>query len=305
MRFKLRHMEVFRAVMLTGSINAASKLLFVSQPAVSKLVSHIETTLGLRLFERSKGRLLPTAEAHALFREVEQVYQAAARVDQFAHALALGPSSLLRVSCSASLAMSVVAPALVELKEKLPDLTVGWQTTLMAEMPMELLSKEVEVAVAAMPITHEHLENVPFMFGRMVCVMPEGHRLQARETVSLAELQNENVVLFKRDIPFGTAIAQACQQAGVEIKSTLDVMRADQAMALVAGGLGVTIVDNFSTAGSSLVVRPLREEIALTAQFVYSRFAPPSRNASLFMHEVYKRARSLGQAVPDAALPEI
>lgn len=304
MRFKLRHMEVFRAVMLTGSINAASKLLFVSQPAVSKLVSHVETTLGLRLFERSKGRLVPTAEAHALFREVEQVYQAAVRVDEFAHALALGPSSLLRVSCSASLAMSVVAPALVELKRKLPALTVSWQTTLMADMPMELLSKEAEVAIAAMPVLHEHLENVPFMYGNMVCAMPKGHRLEAQQIVSLADLANEPVVLFKRDIPFGTVIAQACQQAGVELKSTIDVMRADQALALVEGGLGVTIVDNFATTGSALVVRPLREVIDLTAHFVFSRFAPPSRNASVFMQAVYRRATFLQRAIPEAIVPE-
>jgi DNA-binding transcriptional LysR family regulator len=182
-------MEVFRAVMLTGSINAASKLLFVSQPAVSRLVSYIETTLGLRLFERSKGRLVPTAEAHALFREVEQVYQAAVRIDEFAHALALEPSSLLRVSCSASLAVSVVAPALVELKKRLPALTVSWQTTLMADMPMEILSKEAEVAVAAMPVMHEHLENVPFMYGSMVCAMPKGHKLASKESISLAEMR--------------------------------------------------------------------------------------------------------------------
>ncbi|MDR5823985.1 LysR substrate-binding domain-containing protein [Caballeronia sp. LZ043] len=304
MRFKLRHMEVFRAVMLTGSINAASKLLFVSQPAVSKLVSHVETTLGLRLFERSKGRLVPTAEAHALFREVEQVYQAAVRVDEFAHALALGPSSLLRVSCSASLAMSVVAPALVELKRRLPALTVSWQTTLMADMPMELLSKEAEVAIAAMPVLHEHLENVPFMVGNMVCAMPAGHRLAHRQEVSFADLANEPVVLFKRDIPFGTVIAQACQQAGVELRSTIDVMRADQALALVEGGLGVTIVDNFATTGSALVIRPLREAIGLTAHFVYSRFAPPSRNASVFMQSVYRQATLLQRAIPDAFVPE-
>jgi len=115
MRFKLRQMEVFRAVMLTGSINAAAKMLYVSQPAVSKLVAHTETTLGLRLFERAKGRLIPTAEAQALFREVEQVYQSALRVDEFARALALGPASLLRVACSPSLATAIVAPAIVEL----------------------------------------------------------------------------------------------------------------------------------------------------------------------------------------------
>ena len=50
MLFKLRHMEVFRAVMLTGSISAAAKMLYVSQPAVSKLIGYIEGRLAYRLF---------------------------------------------------------------------------------------------------------------------------------------------------------------------------------------------------------------------------------------------------------------
>ena len=52
MRFKLRQMEVFRAVMLTGSMNGAARLLSVSQPAVSRLIAHTELSLGLQLFER-------------------------------------------------------------------------------------------------------------------------------------------------------------------------------------------------------------------------------------------------------------
>ncbi|KAG1251045.1 hypothetical protein G6F68_012483 [Rhizopus microsporus] len=69
MRFKLRQMEVFRAVMLTGSMNGAAKLLFVSQPAVSRLIAHTEQSLGLQLFARDKGKLTPTPEAHRRFEE--------------------------------------------------------------------------------------------------------------------------------------------------------------------------------------------------------------------------------------------
>jgi DNA-binding transcriptional LysR family regulator len=174
----------------------------------------------------------------------------------------------------------------------------------MADMPKEVLSKESEVAVAVLPVTHENLENVPFMYGSMVCAMPKGHRLEKLETISLKDLTKEPVVLFKRDIPFGTLIAQACEQAGAELKSTIDVTRADQALSLVEGGLGVTIVDNFAATGSRLIVRPLRENIEFTAHFVYSRFAPPSRNASLFMQSVYRRARRLQRAVPDAFIPK-
>lgn len=303
MRFKLRQMEVFRAVMLTGSINAAAKMLYVSQPAISKLVSHTETTLGLRLFERTKGRLVPTTEAQALFREVEQVYQAALRVDEFARALSLGPTSLLRVSCSPSLAMSIVAPAIVELKRQLPGLSVDWHTTLMADMPLEVLSKAVDVAVTSMPLEHEHLDVVPFMRGRMVCVVPSGHRLAELGPIALADLVGEPMILFRRDIPFGTMIARACQQANVELESVVDVTRADQALALVKGGLGLTIVDEFAAEGQGFIIRPLIEELELVSTFVYSKFAPPSRNTTLLIQAVYSQAQRINRHIPGASLP--
>jgi DNA-binding transcriptional LysR family regulator len=297
MRFKLRQMEVFRAVMLTGSINAAARMLYVSQPAVSKLISHTETTLGLRLFERAKGRLIPTAEAQALFREVEQVYQSALRVDEFARALALGPASLLRVSCSPSLGPAIVAPAIVELKRSMPALRIDWHTTLMSDMPMEVLSKAVDVAVTSVPIEHEHLEVVPFMRGRMVCALPAGHPLAAKERIALADLEAEPMILFRRDIPFGTVIVRACQQADVELTSVVDVTRADQALALVRDGLGLAIVDEFAAGTGDCVVKPLVEDLDMTATFVYSKFSPPPRGAVLLMEAVYRRAEKLGRQI--------
>ena len=60
MKINLRQIEVFRAIMLTHSMSGAAKALHVSQPAISRLVSHTEQRLGLKLFERIKGRLYPT-----------------------------------------------------------------------------------------------------------------------------------------------------------------------------------------------------------------------------------------------------
>ena len=73
MRF--RQIEVFHAVYISGSITGASRALHVSQPSVSKILQHTEAQLGFALFRRLKGRLVPTEEAHLLFREVDDVYQ--------------------------------------------------------------------------------------------------------------------------------------------------------------------------------------------------------------------------------------
>src|SRR5260370_1106637 len=72
---RVRQMEVFHAVYISGSITGGSRALHVSQPSVSKILQHTEAQLGFALFRRLKGRLVPTEEAHLLFREVDDVYQ--------------------------------------------------------------------------------------------------------------------------------------------------------------------------------------------------------------------------------------
>ncbi|MCB1974687.1 MAG: LysR family transcriptional regulator, partial [Burkholderiaceae bacterium] len=64
---RLRHIEVFNAVMVTGSVSGAARLINITQPAVSRTLKHAELQLGFPLFERTGGRLVATAEARSLF----------------------------------------------------------------------------------------------------------------------------------------------------------------------------------------------------------------------------------------------
>src|SRR5436190_8354439 len=51
----LRQIEVIRAVMVTGTIGGAAKLLNVSAPGISRLVKYTEKSLGIRFFQRQKA----------------------------------------------------------------------------------------------------------------------------------------------------------------------------------------------------------------------------------------------------------
>src|SRR4051812_21627111 len=92
MSLSLRQIEVFRAVMVTGSISGGARLLRVSQPAVSRLLAYTEDRLGARLFERVRGRLHPAPEARRLFQGVDEVYRSVQRVNDLAQDL-LRPSA--------------------------------------------------------------------------------------------------------------------------------------------------------------------------------------------------------------------
>ena len=69
----LRHIEIFHAVYVNGSVSGAARALNVSQPSVSKMLRHAESLLGFQLFQRTNGRLVPTEDAHTLFTEVSEI----------------------------------------------------------------------------------------------------------------------------------------------------------------------------------------------------------------------------------------
>lgn len=58
----LRHIEIFHAVMTAGSLTEAAHLLHTSQPTVSRELARFEKVIGLKLFERVRGRLHPTVQ---------------------------------------------------------------------------------------------------------------------------------------------------------------------------------------------------------------------------------------------------
>ena len=301
--FKLRHMEVFRAVMLTGSISGAAKMLYVSQPAVSKLIAYVEGRLNLRLFDRLNNRLVPTADAHALYREVDRVYQAAMAVNECAAALAASPSQQLRICCSASLATAVLPAALAEVKRDVPSMKILWHTSLIVEMPIQLLSKKVDLSIAALPVIHDHLHSRAFMRGYMVCVLPHGHPLADEAAISLRQLEDQALMLFRPDMPFGKLLAQAFERAGVQLSSFLDFSNAVEAAALVKQGMGVTIIDEFVAAESGLVVKPLVEEIEFDISFVYSKFEPLPESARRLMSVLVEQAKRRGRYIEGVELP--
>ncbi|WP_059379360.1 LysR family transcriptional regulator [Achromobacter sp. PD1] len=306
MRFKLRQMEAFRAVMLTGSMNGAAKLLFVSQPAVSRLIAHTEQSLGLQLFERDKGKLTPTPEAQRLFQEVGPLFDEALRIDELARDLAERPEGALTLCSSPSLALNFVPPVIAQYMELYPNVRLKFHTTLLSDMAHELLGRKAELAVSVLPIDHPNLVVEPLATGEMVCILPQGHALAAKRAVSLAELAECRLILYNRNIPFGQLVAAAFQRAGVGWNPAVEIVRAELACALVRVGAGVAIVDEFSVGQQGwpgVVTRPLRESIPLSLSLVRSRFERPGRQVQRFVRLIKEHARTSrkpGRARPAA-----
>ncbi len=272
--------------MLTGSINGAAKLLFVSQPAVSRIISHTEQSLGYLLFQRSKGKLVPTVEGEALFGELDDFYQYVNHINEFAANLARGPSHTFNISSSPCLSYSVVPAAIAQFVQHYPRIKINYHTALLHTMAAELLSTKVDLVVSVLPLDHPNLKVQSFAHGRMVCVIPSGHELASLDVVDLADLAKHSLITHHHSIQFGKMLEEAADAAGVKLKPRVTILQTETACPLVRTGVGIAIVDEYTARSASsygLEVRPIAQEIVLTPSVARSIFQHSSDYAEKFI----------------------
>ncbi len=264
----LRQVEVFRAVMRAGSVSGGAAALHVSAPAVSRMLSHLEAKLGVRLFHRRGTRLQPTPEARTLLGEIEAAWRHIERVRGTALALRHGAGSTLRVGTNLSTGLELVPRALAAMRRTWPALRTTVEVATLTAMRDALDSGEMDVAVGAfVDLDAGALQRWPLGSGQIRAVLPAGHALAALDVVPLSALAAEPLIAFGLAGSHGQRIeallgARAAPPA-------LEVPYAYMACALVACGAGVALVDDLTLRhfqGSGVQARPLRPQVACSIE---------------------------------------
>lgn len=272
-------MEVFRAVMFSGGVNAAAQLLHVSPPAVSKVLAQAAKASGLVLFERVKGRLIPTPEAQRLYAEVEQLWRGVEKVRDVSRELAQPAHSPLRLVCTASLAPYVVSRAVARLYEDNPRLQCRVQLYSADTLNEVLLDGSNHLGVALEPHDHPNLAIVKSYQCGLACVMRSEHPLARRKLVRPADLAGERVISSPDSTAFGQTLRRAFGAAGEKMHQDFLASNSTTACWFAQAGVGIAVVDQVSIAGgllAGLEVRPFQSAEKLTVRIVRNRYRPLS-----------------------------
>lgn len=244
---RLRHIEMFNALMTTGSVSGAAKLLNVSQPAVSRMLQHAEMQLAFALFQRVRNRLLPTPEAVALYPHVERVFAALDEVQRLSATLQGGHGAdELRVASILTLGHEVIPRAMKVFCAKYPEVAVVVKTFHSPQMLSALVLQEADVGFLYGPVAHPALQTEPVGEARILCAAAKGTmpaQMTRRGSTSLAELAALRVIGVDNTQTLGSAVNQACREAGVYLSPRITVQTYHAALALARHGLGVALVD--------------------------------------------------------------
>lgn len=275
----LRQMEVFRAVMVSGGVNSAAQLLHVSPPAISKVLAQAARASGLVLFERVKGRLLPTPEAHRLYAEIDQLWRGVEKVRDVSRELAQPTTTSLRLVCSASLAPYMMSRTVAQLYERFPRLQCRMQVFSPDMLNQQLLEHTTHLGVALLPHDHPNLETVKSYACGLACVMRSEHPLARRALIRPADLRGQRVISSPESVPFGQTLRRAFGAAAQQMHLDFEVTSSTTACWFAQAGVGIAVVDQVAIAGgllAGLEVRPFQSAERLTVRILRNRFRPLS-----------------------------
>ncbi|HYE46122.1 MAG TPA: LysR family transcriptional regulator [Caulobacter sp.] len=299
---RLRHIEVFHAVYAHGSISTAARTLNVSQPSVSKVLKHAEDQLGFRLFRRVKGRLAPTDEAHALFREVKEVFERLDSLKQAARNLKLGEGGHIRAAVLPALGLSIAPAAVARFRAKHPTVTFDFRTLHYDEVLRSLYEHEVDMALAYDSIQHPRVNNFQIGSGELMMMFRRGEFGEdPGPRLDLKSLESRNYIGSGATGPVSDIFSAEVEDRGLVINEPITVSTFYMAAALVRHGVGVAVVDEFTAraeASELIDFRPLEPTLAFGVYCMHLEDRPLSQLSESFvkvMRDVLEEVRGLSQ----------
>lgn len=276
----LHQVEAFKAVIENGTVSRAAEILHVSQPAMSKLIAHLEFDTGLKLFDRHKGRLAPTANGMRLYGEIDRIFAGLRQVDNAVDAIRREEQGRISIGVLPALAGSFIQRTTTAFLKSRPNVFCSIQSRSSWGIVDWVVARKFDVGLVDDGFKNPYVTLEPLMEQPMVCVMPIGHPLTAKTTIEPCDLDQIPFVSFPLDSDTGHRVGTVLKTYGVKPKIVLVANFVLTVCEFVAAGLGVSLVHPVLASGArhQLAVRRFTPDVCDTV--VLCRNAD-SRNADL------------------------
>jgi len=263
-RLKLRELRILLAVTKAGSMAKAATRLAISQPAVSRAIADMETTLGVALFNRGSQGVEPTPYGRALIKRSVTVFDELRQGVKEIEFIASPTGGEVRIGGTPAIAVGIVAAVIDRLSRKYPRLSFHVVTATLPTLFRELRERKVDMIIALTfePVTEEDIDSEILNEDQMVVAAAATNPWSRRRRIELADLANENWTLPEPEHRLASAVVEAFRANGVEPpRAIVTTTSAHLRHTLLATGRFLTVVQEsllqFPSKPSSLKVLPV------------------------------------------------
>ncbi|HEX8473325.1 MAG TPA: LysR family transcriptional regulator [Pyrinomonadaceae bacterium] len=262
---QIETLKIFCDLVETQSFSQAAERNFVTQSAVSQQVRGLEEKFKRRLLERVRGRreIRLTDAGTAFYEASRDVLASYAGLQERMRHLTGTVSGRVRVATVYSIGLHELPPAVRRFMELYPQAKIDLEYSRTTRIVRDVLSGAIELGIVAYPEKKRGLEVVALSGDRLVLISPPQHPLAKRKKLQASDLNNQDFVLFERDIPTRRATDRILRSHGVTVQRVAEFDNIETIKRAVEVGFGVAIVPRPSVLDEQqsgrLAVIPLAE----------------------------------------------
>jgi DNA-binding transcriptional LysR family regulator len=275
-----QQLEYFRIVARTEHFTKAAEQLSISQPALSRAITNLETEVGVMLFDRIGRNVRLNSFGKVFLKHVDcalnEVQKGIAAVTQ----LNDPATGVIALGFLLSLGLNVLPDLIGKFNRQYPRVELHLYENVTVNILKQLVSGEVDLCLTSLFPPQPGIAWTPLFTEELYAYLPVNHPLAQRPSVRLAELATEPFIGFKKRYGMRTLMEQFCQAAGFTPFIKLEGGDVATIIGLVSSGLGVALIPKLVGIDSAKIKglpisKPLcRREIGLA--WLHERELPPS-----------------------------
>lgn len=296
---EIRDLEAFLAVMSTGSITGAARLLDRSQSQVTRLIQDLETSLGFALFDRNGPKIAPTDRGIAFHDDAERFVSGIGHLRDRAKAIAGKEPEPLEIAATPSFAAGILPLALADMPEALMPQAVNLRSMAAEAAVQSVLARTADFCVTSLPAEQPGLEVQGFFQGRAVAAVAPNDPLAAKASIAAEDLAGRTLVTMANPFRLRRRVDEALAEAGVCPGRVISTNNAINAVQIAATGLGVAIIEPATAYGLTAAPVVMRR-LAMDIPFLWAIFSATGRPLSAGAHDLIGRiVRISRERMPD------
>lgn len=238
---EMKQLEYFLILAETGNYLAAAEALFISQSSLSKQILALEKELGFQLFDRSKRKIAMTPAGTVFLhhaQEINQAYQA-----MLVETKPYKTASSLSIIAIPVIAQYGIAAYIAQFQREYPNIQLVLEEREASAILPALNGHQCDLAfVRDNYLDKDKYAVLEIARDKMLVVLSNKHRFAARKSLALAELSDENFIMFDKGTVVHELVIDACRNAGFEPRFFYASLRVESVLGMVASNSGIALM---------------------------------------------------------------
>lgn len=226
------------AVARTRNFSRAAEQCHVAQPSLSQQIQKLEDELGQRLFDRMKRETKLTPHGEVFLRRAVKILEEADAARREAGDAQHLHSGTLAIGVLPTIAPYLLPNALAAFAKKFPGVEVVVHEDTTAQLLQQVLSYEIDLALASQPIVDERLAVRELFREELKLALPRNHPLARKRSLRIDDLKNEPLIVMKPGHCLGDQVLGFCERGQIRPSVSFRGAQLETIQALVVAGVG-------------------------------------------------------------------